>query len=205
MPSKHPVLFGITLAIALLLISTILYPGGSQHDANSIGFNWQHNYLSNLLNPISVNGQDNTARPWAIAGMLFLCLAVALFFVRFSKKIPNNGAKVIKYAGAGAMVAAVFTATPYHDIAVTISGTLLLVSLFYITVFVFKSKLHLPKVLSVVCLLLLYGMNYIYYTQNGLEYLPVMQKISMVMNLSLFLVLEYFSESRDFVKNRAVS
>jgi hypothetical protein len=205
MAIRHSVLAGIIMAMVFLLIATAFYPGGSQYDPAAPGFDWRHNYLSNLLNPISVNGLENTARPWAVTGMLLLCLAVALFFVRFSKKIPNNSAKVIKYAGAGAMAAAVFTATPYHDIAVMVSGTLLLLSLFYITVFVFISKLHLLKVLSVVCLLLMYGMNYIYYSQNGLEYLPTMQKVSMVMNLSWFLALEYFSENRDFVKNMAVS
>ena len=199
MVRKHSVLLGITLAIAFLLISTAFYPGGSQHDANAPGFNWQHNYLSNLLNPIAVNKLDNPAYPWAVAGILFLCIAVAVFFVRFSKKIPlKSAANVIKYAGAGGMIFAVLAATPWHDLAVMVSGTLLLLSLFYITVFTFKSGLHLLKAFSVVCLLVLYGCSFVYYTSTHLEWLPILQKTSLVMNLIWILALEYATESEDF-------
>ncbi len=110
---KHSILLSIAAALSFLLTSTTFYPGGSQHDQNSGGFSWQHNYLCNLLNPLAVNGQDNAALPWAIVGMLFLCLAVAVFFVRFSEKMPDKGAaKVVKYAGVGSMFFAVFAATP---------------------------------------------------------------------------------------------
>lgn len=195
---KHSVLLGIAAALTLLLTSTAFYPGGSQHDENSVGFNWQHNYLSNLLNPVAVNRQYNAAQPWAVAGMLFLCIAVTAFFVRFSKKMPQKGAEnVVKYAGAGSMVFAVFAATPYHDLAVRLSGTLLMLSSFYITVFLFMSRLHLLKILSALTLLMLYICSFIYYTSTFLEILPIAQKVNLMLSVGWVLALEYGVTAAD--------
>ncbi len=182
-----------------IVVSTFFYPGGSQHDEMSVGFDLRHNYLCNLLNPIAVNGYENDARPWAVSGLVVLCATAAAFFVRFAKKIPAKGASnIIKFAGVGAMLAALLTATPYHYLAVTASGTLLMLTLFYITVFVFISKLHGFKVLAVVCLLALYGSSFVYFTQIQLEWLPVLQKASLLLNLVLILGLDYFSTADDF-------
>ena len=200
MNKKNFATIGVAIALTLLFIATTQYPGGSQHDDMSVGFSWQHNYLSNLLNPIAVNGQENAARPWAVAGMLFLCAAMALSFFQFSKKIPVKGAanSIVRYAGIGAMVAAVFTGTPFHDLAVRVSGTLLMVSLFYITVFILKSKLNGLKVLAAAGMLLLYGTSFIYYSSTYLEILPVMQKLLLITVVIWLLSLEYFTNRADF-------
>lgn len=202
---KYVVLIGVLLSLLLLFAATTQYPGGSQADANSIGFNWRHNYLCNLLNPVAVNGApDNPARPWAIAGVLSLCLGVAMFFIHFSKKIPHkNASSVIKFAGAGAMAFGLFTATPFHDLGVTISGTLLMLSIFYITVFVFKSQLHFFKILSALSLLSLYVCTYVYFTQHGLAYLPVLQKLNLGLSIAMVLGLEYFTDGKDFQSKNA--
>ena len=96
------------------------------------------------------------------------------------------------------MVAAFFIVTPLHDAMVTLTSTLVLLSMFYIVVFVFKSKLHFLKVLSIVCLLVTYGCNFIYYTQNYLEWLPIVQKISLGLIILWILGLEYFAKATDF-------
>lgn len=160
--------------------------------ADSIGFSWRHNYLCNLLIPVAVNGMpDNPALPWAIAGVLVLCFSVAMFFIRFSKKIPLKGAShVIKFAGTGAMAFGPFMATPLHDLGATLSGTLLMLSIFYITVFTFKARLLPFIILSVLCLLSLYICNFVYFTQVGLSYLPVLQKLNIALSILLVLGLE---------------
>jgi hypothetical protein len=196
---KHSILTGIVIALVLLFIATRHYPGGSQHDANSVGFDWRNNYLSNLFSVKAVNGADNTSRPWAVAGMFFLCASFGLFFIDFSNKIPQKSAAgIIRYFGAAAMLFAFLAVTPYHDIMVTIADTMALVSIFYITVFVFKSKLLFFKFLSVTCLLVLYTANYVYYTSNYLEILPVLQKASLLLTISWVLGLQYFTAASDF-------
>jgi amino acid transporter len=199
MHKKHFLLTGILISLTLLLVATLYYPGGSQNDINSVGFNWQHNYLCNLFGEKAVNGADNASRPWAIAGILVLCVSVALFFYEFSKKISEKGsANIIRYCGISAMILSLLAATPYHDSGIAIAGTLELLSMFYITVFVFRSNLHLFKVLSVVCLLVFYTCNFVYYTQNYLYFLPVLQKVLLGLSITWVLSLHYFTTAADF-------
>jgi|SRR5277367_3024031 hypothetical protein len=197
---KHSILIGIAISLLLLVVAAVHYPGGSQYDRHSVGYDWKNNYLSNLFSERAVNGSENSSRPWAISGMVFLCIGSAWFFVEFSKKISVKGpANIIKFCGAGAMLFAFLAVTPYHDEVITIASTLALVSMFYITVFVFKSRLHLLKVLSVVCLLSLYVCNYVYYTRSHIEFLPILQKIAVLITIGWILSLEYFTTRADFL------
>jgi hypothetical protein len=84
-------------------------------------------------------------------------------------------------------------------LAISISGTLLMLTLFYATVFLFKTKLHWLKVLSLLYLLVLYGSAFIYYTQTGLAYLPVVQKLNLFVAIAWVLGLEYAVRSEDFI------
>jgi hypothetical protein len=138
--------------------------------------------------------------------MLFLCTSFALFFVEFSRKISSRGAaKIIRYCGVGAMIFAFLAVTPYHDAVIRIASTLAPISMFYITVFVFKSRLHLLGILSVVCLLVAYGCNYIYFTRSYVEYLPVFQKIALAITITWILSLQYFTSIADFQLKRDVA
>ncbi len=198
---KHILLLGMSLSIILFTLSAASYPGGSQKDINAIGYDWKHNYLCNLLNEKAVNGADNTARIWAIAGMLCLCISMALFFVRFSTKITAiNSAKIIKYCGIVSMFFGFLVFTPYHNLMTTLSSIAALVALFYMTIYIFKSKRPVFKGLSVLCLAILYVNNYIYYSQHLLEILPILQKISFLLVFVLILGLDYFTKKEDFLR-----
>jgi hypothetical protein len=197
--TKHILLIGLIASMLQFTIAAAYYPGGSQHDKNSIGYDWQHNYLCNLFNEKAVNGVENPARCWAIGGMLCLCVSLSLFFVRFSEKIPNpTSAKIIKYCGVGSMFFAFLVATPYHDLMTTLSSVTALVALFYMTVAIFKSKRSLLKWLSGLCLAVLYANNYIYYTQHLLEFLPILQKISFLVAFAMILSFDYLTTKEDF-------
>jgi len=66
-----------------------------------------------------------------------------------------------------------------------------MLSIFYITVFIFRSRLHLLKALSALSLLALYVCAGIYYTSMCLDILPIVQKVSLVLKLGWVLALEY--------------
>ncbi len=203
MVKKHSILLGITVALLLLFTATLQYPGGSQYNSNSVGYNWQNNYISNLFSPKAVNGLSNTSRPWAICGMLFLCASFTLFFISFSKKIPSKlSANIIKYCGIGAMIFAFLAVTPYHDLAVTVASILIVISVFYIRVFVFTTKLNFLKILCIVCLVVSYSCNYMYYSRYHLDFLPIMQKIDLLIALVWVLCLQYFTAKDDFPKKK---
>jgi len=43
---NYLVLLGIIISVFLLLIATMVYPGGSLSDKNSIGFDWSKNFIA---------------------------------------------------------------------------------------------------------------------------------------------------------------
>lgn len=198
MIKKYSVLIGIIISILLLLIAILLYPGGSLFDKNSVGFEWSKNFISNLFAAKAINGSDNPSRIWADSGMIFLGVSFAIFFIRFSKKIPTkSAANVIKYLGVAAMLFKFLIVTPLHNIMVTISSTLYLVCIFYITVFILKSKLHLFKFLCIICLVIFYYSLYLY-GSGDYTFLPIMQKVTFLSTIILILCLEYFTKKEDF-------
>ena len=196
---RYSTLIGIIIAVSLLLIAIMVYPGGSRADKNSVGFDWKNNYISNLFGGTAINGSHNSSRVWAIGGMLFLSITFAIFFAEFSKRIASKGAgRIVKYFGIAAMICTFLVVTPYHDTMITIACTFTLVSIFYITVFVFKSKLHFFKILSVICLLVFYTAMYIYYTGNFVQLLPIMQKLDLTIVIIWMLSLQFFTDVNDF-------
>lgn len=198
MLKKYSVLTGIVISIIMLLIATMVYPGGSMYDNNSVGFDWSKNFISNLFAAKALNGADNPSRFWADGGMIFHALSFAIFFIEFSKKIPvKSASKVIKYMGVGGMIFASLIVTPIHDLVITISSTLFLISLFYITVFIFKTRLHFLKFLCVICLLIIYFSLYLY-GSGDFELLAIMQKVTFLSTIILVLSLEYFVKKEDF-------
>lgn len=199
MLNKHRVSICISFSLLLLLVAALLYPGGSQADLHSVGYNWKTNYLCNLFNARGMNGDPNPGRNWAIAGMFFLCAGMAVFFFHFAYKISSGRpAKMIRYSGTGSMCFAFLVITPYHDTMTTLASVFALVALFYVTLFLFRSKLVAFKLLSAVCIAVLYLNNYIYYTHHYIEILPLMQKISFLLVIGWVLGLEYGTKKADF-------
>ncbi|WP_162276845.1 hypothetical protein [Mucilaginibacter pedocola] len=187
----------------MLVTATLHYPGGSQVDKHSIGYSWGNNYISNLFGPTAINGSDNGARWWAVAGMIFLSAGFATFFVAFSERIPTKGASnIIKYVGASGMIFTFLIATPLHDAMITVASTMYLISIFYITVFILRSRLHAFKALCIICLAIFSATLYMYGTRS-LTYLPVMQKITFATMILLVLALHYFTNAEDFQPKQA--
>ena len=180
---KYSILIGIAIGILLLVIATTYYPGGTYSNAESEGYNWVDNYISNLLAPVAVNGKENAARTFAIFGVLFLTASFGVFFIRFSKRIKIKSASlVIRYLGVLATVFGFITVVPsMHDFMVTASSILTLLIFFYITVMILKSKLNWMKVLSVIFLSTFYFAAYMYFTRSFLAYMPIVQKLIFLM------------------------
>lgn len=200
MSKKTLITLGFTAGIVLLIISTFLYPGGSTSDINSVGYHFSQNYISDLLNPVAVNGLENAARLWAVLGVLFLTASFGVFFVHFSQRIRiKSASNIIKYLGIGATVLGFLTVIPaLHDNMVTLSSALTLLIFFYIMVVTLKTDLHLLKVLSVVFLMTFYFAAYMYFTRSFLELMPLVQKVIFVEKIVWVLSLIYFSEEKDF-------
>lgn len=109
----------------------------------------------------------------------------------------GQAATILKLIGAANILFTVLIATPLHDIMVTISSTLFLIGLFYITVYILKTKLHLLKFACIICLLIFYYTLFLYGSGDW-ALLAIMQKVTFISSMLLIVGLSYFSKQEDF-------
>lgn len=199
---KYSVLFCVVTCVLFLVTATLLYPGGSILDKNSVGFDWSKNFFSNLFLSKALNGTANPSRIWALIGMLFNSIGYGLFFIHTSRKIPHKHTElVLKSVGIANMIFTFLIATPLHDIMVTVSSTLTMLGLFYITVFILRTKLHWLKFFCVLSMVIFYFTLYLYGAGDwGL--LAVMQKVTFICFMLLVLTIEYFTKGEDFQQRK---
>lgn len=199
---KYSVLICIFVSVFFLVTATFLYPGGSILDKTSVGFDWSQNFFSNLFLAKALNGSANPSRIWALVGMVFNSIGYGLFFIHTSRKIPQkHSAVVLKSIGIINMLFTFLIATPLHDLMVTVSSTLTMLGLFYITVSILRTKLHWLKYFCIGSLLIFYFTLFLYGAGNwGL--LAVMQKVTFFCFMVLVLAIEYFTTSGDFQHNK---
>ena len=198
MIKKYSVLTCVVTSVILIVIATLAYPGGSLPDRNSTGFDWSKNFISNLFATKAINGLGNPGRIWALVGMAFHSVGYGIFFINMSGKMSSkHAANILKFIGAASIVYNFLIVTSLHDLMITVSSTLSLLGLFYITVFTLKTKLHLLKFCCIICLLIFYYTLYLYGSGDWVL-LAIMQKVSMICSMLLVLGLEYFTKREDF-------
>ena len=173
-------IIGIVIFVGLYIFSSTLYPGGSQANLNSEGFDWINNYWCNLMNEKGMNGQPNPAKPYSIIAMIILCLSLMFFFIQFAQIYSKSKIwkRIIKTSGIISMSFAILIFTKYHDLMTTLSSIFGLFVVIGIIRETYKSKLSIYKITGVICILILGLNNYIYYTQQFIEILPLLQKIT---------------------------
>jgi hypothetical protein len=173
-------LIGIIIFVVLYIYASMLYPGGSQADLHSVGYDWLHNYWCNLMNDQAMNGQPNPAKPFAVVAMVILCLSLLVFFIQFATFFVQSiiWKSLIIWCGSLSMFLAIFMFTSYHDVMTTLSSVFGLFVVVGIIREVYISGFMKFKFTGFICLLLLGLNNYIYYTQHFIEWLPLLQKIT---------------------------
>jgi len=206
MINNIPVL-GILLFIALFLFASTLYPGGSQDNLHSIGFDWLNNYWCNLMNEKGMNGELNPARPYSILAVIILCFSLMVFFIQFAKIYSQSQffKRIIKFGGIFSMLFASLIFTSYHDSMTIISSFFGLFVVFGIIQEIYKSSLTNYKTSGIICLLLLGVNNYIYYSHQFIEWLPIIQKVTLLIILLWIIGLNYEVKKKikmesDFLK-----
>ena len=186
-------IIGIVTFISLYIFSSTLYPGGSQADLNSEGFDWVNNYWCNLMNEKGMNGQPNPAMPYSILATVILCLCLMFFFNQFAQAYSKSKIwkRIIKTSGIISMSFAILIFTKYHDLMTILSSLFGLFVVIGIIIELYKSELTLYKISGVVCILILGLNNYIYYSQQFIETLPLLQKITFSIVLLWIIGLNY--------------
>ncbi len=162
-------------------IATLLYPGGSQADKNSVGFSWINNYWCNLLNENAINGQPNPAKPVAMTGMFILCFTLSIFWFLFSKYIfvGKQLKLIIQISGIISMIIASLLFTNInHDLITNLASLFGLIATIGTYIGLYKSRWYGLFAFGLFNLILVGLNNYVYYTKGYIIYLPVIQKIS---------------------------
>lgn len=199
---RHFVFICVITALAFFIIAIILYPGGSILDKHATGFDWSRNFFSNLFLARALNGMENPSRIWALMGMFFNSIGYGLFFLHTAQKIGQKHTRtVLKFVGFANMLFTFLIATPLHDIMVTLSSTLTMIGLFYITVFIFKTKLRWLKVFCIGSLLIFYYTLFLYGAGNW-AWLAIMQKATFLCFTVLMLTIEYGMTAKDFLQSK---
>ncbi|MEP7142370.1 MAG: hypothetical protein ABI707_05855 [Ferruginibacter sp.] len=177
--------FGIISFMVTYVIAAFLYPGGSQADPASTGFSWMHNYWCNLLNEKAMNGEYNTAMPFAICGMFILCLSLAIFWYRFAQmvKFRKPAQKIIQFSGIISTCTGFFLFTRYHDMVINISGLLAIFAVAGTFTGLYKMGWQKLFWLGIFNLVLIGINNFIYYSNEFIAWLPVVQKITFLLFL----------------------
>lgn len=175
-------LASIIIFACLYIIATTLYPGGSQADNNANGFSWLNNYWCNLLNEYAMNGEPNTARPIAFAGMCVLCISLAAFWILFPlyTGLKTGVRRSIQIFGGGAMGIGFFLFTNLHDMIINLAMLSALIAIIGTFAGLYKLKWKGLIIFGVFNLLLVGVNNILYYGDGLLIYLPVVQKISFI-------------------------
>ena len=174
-------IFGTLIFIVLYVAATLLYPGGSQVDKNSVGFSWINNYWCNLLNEIAINGQPNPAKPVAMTGMFVLCLTLSFFWFLFPRHL-NLGRKLklaIQISGILAMTIAFFLFTNInHDLVINLAAIFGVIATIGTFIGLYKTKWFGLFAFGFLNIILVGLNNYVYYTKGLIIYLPIVQKIT---------------------------
>ncbi|WP_223651097.1 hypothetical protein [Hymenobacter psoromatis] len=182
---------GMALFVALYALAAALYPGGSPTDKTAPGFSWLHNYWCNLLTTVAINGQPNAAQPVALLAMSVLCASLMLFWYYLPPLFPFGalGAGTVRLAGMLSMVFAGFLSSAQHDLVLNIACLLGVVALGGTFVGLYQTRRLGLLGLGVLCLVLLATNNYVYYTQQFIYSLPVIQKFTFAIFLGWFSLL----------------
>jgi len=195
---------GILLFIGIYIYASKLYPGGSQADLNSVGFDWSNNYWCNLMLENGLNGIKNKARPVAITGIIILCISMIIFFFQFANHFEKHRIwkMTIKISGALAILSAPFIFSEYHDIMTTvlsISGTVVIIGMIRA---LHNNQLTFLKVMGIFCILIIVLNNFFYYNEDLIQYGPLIQKGAFFLILSWTIGLNFISNRKNVPQHR---
>lgn len=169
--------------VALYIIASFYYPGGSQFNKDSVGFSWVDNYWCNLLNEKAINGYPNTAKPIATLALIVLSFALAVFWWVFPLffQFGQNFKRLVRGSGSIAMAFGLLLISDLdHDLVTNSASLFGLIAVAGVLYGLYKKRWTGLFIFGVLNIVLVLGNNYLYYNKEFIGYLPLVQKISFV-------------------------
>lgn len=157
---------GLLVFGVIYLVSALLYPNG---------FIWTEHYWCDMLSA-------NEVRIIAISGHFVLCLSLGLFFYRFALKLALSPKwkKIILNSGFLSVTSAFFIFTEWHDFFISFSSITGIPALLGIGLALRQNQVRHLLTVGVFCGSLFVLNNLVYYAGQGINYLPLLQKITIV-------------------------
>lgn len=191
---------GIIVFLALYAWAASLYPGGSNIDKTSEGFNLLQNYWCDLMGTEAKNEQPNPAQPIALLAMFLLCMSLVIFWKNIPILFPENRYnRLIQITGMTSMLITVFLFTSYHDSVINVAGALSVIALLFTFISLKKHRYFKTVGLGMLCLLMSLINYFIYQTGIGLDYLALLQKLTFIPAFLWFGVLSW-SVRKQYVR-----
>ena len=171
---------GLIGFVMLFLLASSYYPGGSNNDPNSLGYDWSKNYWSELLGYNAKNGHRNPSRPFGIGGAIAFAFSMSVFWIYIPLKLELNqlAKRSIQWFGLLAMVCSVLIFGQSHDVFITLSVTFGSIAFLMMLVGLWQSKQLVLFWWCCLCLILILLNTFIYMSGWWIDTLPVLQKIT---------------------------
>jgi hypothetical protein len=183
---------GVALGFVLFAVASSLYPGGTSHSPDSVGYSWSRNFISALFAPEALNGMSNPGRPFAVAALAFWCISLAFSFKWISNQATRPAQRtIIEIAGIGAAVYAFFVATPMHDLMVKIGLVFSLTAIVTTVLFLFTAKAWKLFGWGMLSLGLSVLSASLYFAGSTFEFMPAIQKMNVLSLVSWILATGY--------------
>ena len=185
-------LIGIVFFVLFYILSAFNYPGGSWHSPNQNGFSFWHNYLCDLLDVHSINGQINTARIYAIIALGFLCAGLFWLWMYLPRAFQTNGLnkKIMWISGLVSIITILFLSLGDHDKVVRIAGFFGVIAFATCSAELFRIGKKFLFILGIICILVFLFNYYSYETGSFIPSLPVIQKITFLLFIIWFIGLD---------------
>jgi hypothetical protein len=171
---------GVILFFLFFIYAASLYPGGTQFDKSTQGFDWVNNYWCELATEEAINGQPNAAMPYAVTGMLFLGVGISVFCYLMPVWCESQRPERILLR-LGGIITAAFAAllfTEYHHEMLLGFSIFTLLTMVLTLMILFNNSCFWQFIVGLAGLVCVQINNYIYYTRSGIEYLPLLQKLT---------------------------
>ncbi|MGB5371143.1 MAG: hypothetical protein WBN18_12005 [Flavobacteriaceae bacterium] len=185
-------LFAMGLFVLLYFLAALNYPGGSWISPQQEGFSFWNNYLCDLLDEYAINGDLNTARYTARFALASLCFGLLVLWAYLPRLFPkkSKNLKLMQMTGILSLLVLVLLGSDRHDLIVRLAGFLGVIAFVSCFVELYKAGYARLLALGILSLIVFLINYYIYETGKYLNTLALIQKITFILFLGWFVLID---------------
>ncbi|MFT5157171.1 MAG: hypothetical protein ACI83I_001730 [Bacteroidia bacterium] len=175
----------VLLFVGLYVYAASIYPGGTEINPQSLGFDWQRNYWCDLMSGETYGGVQNPSCFYALSAMAIISVGLMAFFILFANRCASSvqNRRIIKICGSLAMIFAFLISTRLHSLMLLLASLFGSVGIFFVLLELFIQKRKQLFTLGIFLLFVLILNNVLYFSSTFLVSVPILQKLGFVLGL----------------------